>query len=93
MAAKAQTYEFVTKAVLCNVTGKPVAMADVAANVREIKVASCYSFDGDAVNVGVMKVSDSKKALAQLKNSGAFARYAQFDEQTGTFCLPNDSDL
>lgn len=89
MAAKtaAQT---VTKAVLCNVTGLPIATAEVAANVREIKVAGCYTLGGDAVNVKWHKVSASKKALAQLEKSGAFRSYARFDEDTETFFLISD---
>lgn len=90
MVAKAKTQEIVTKAVLCNVTGEPIATVEVPKNVRSIEVAGCYTLGGYAVNVRWHKVSASKKALAQLKNSGASHIYAKFDEDTETFSMVGD---
>lgn len=44
----AQTKTPVVKAVLCRVTGEPIATVKVPANVRTVKLAGAYTANGDA---------------------------------------------
>ncbi len=63
MAAQTKTKE-VTKAVLCRVTGEPIATVKVQARTRTIKLAGAYTANGDAVNVSVNKVTANAGKLA-----------------------------
>ena len=67
MAAKTQT--IVTKAVLCNITREPIAVVNVPAANRSIRLAGAYTVNGDAVNVSVNKVTANKRFTKAERNN------------------------
>ena len=82
----AQTKTPVVKAVMCRVTGEPIAIVKVPANVRTIKLAGAYTIDGDACNVSVNKVSSNKRAIKKIDRCWEF-RMAVYHEKSGTYYL------
>lgn len=81
MAAQTKTKE-VTKAVMCSVTGEPIATVKVPASVRAIKLAGAYTANGDAVNVSANKVTANAGKLACFHGSAA-----NYHEKSGTYYI------
>lgn len=77
----AQTKE-VTKAVICNTTGEPIATVKVPANARTVKLAGAYTANGNPVNVSVNKVTANAGKLACFHGP-----VAVYHEKSGTYHL------
>ena len=82
----AQTKTPVVKAVLCSISGEPIAIVKVPANVRTIKLAGAYTINGDACNVSVNKVSSNKREIKKINRCFEY-RLAVYHEKSGTYHL------
>lgn len=77
----------VTKAVLCRITGSPIALVSVDKATRSIRVVGAYTTDGRPVNVVVMKVSSDKRKIARFNSVFPDVGASNYDAKTDTFYL------
>lgn len=77
----------VTKAVLCRITGQPIALVEVDKATRFIRVAGAYTTDGRPVNVVVMKVSSDKRKIARFNSIFQDVGESYYNAKTDTFSL------
>lgn len=76
----------IKKAVLCNITREPIAVVNVPAATRSIRLAGEYTADGKAVNVGTNKVTANARTLA--KTEAMDVPVAQYHKESETYFLP-----
>lgn len=78
----------VKKAVLCNITREPIAVVNVPAGARTIRLAGAYTVGGDAVNVSTNKVTANASTLAKIQTMDV--PVAQYHKESETFFLSKD---
>lgn len=77
----------VLKAVLCNITGVPVALVLVDKATRTIRVAGAYPANGGVVHVVEMKVSADKRKISKFEKNFPSVVDSVYNARTNTFSL------